>query len=333
MMVLYTPPGRATIPVIDISATFTNDSAARADVARAIGEACRTMGFFYVAGHGVGPELIARQFAAAQAFFARPMDEKMTCSTKLSPTMRGFEPMGPQALDPDSPPDLKEGFALGIERGPDHPLVRNRTPRHGPNNWPTADHGFKSATLGYFNAVLGLGGHLMRLIALSLDLPERYFDGYFSDPNASLRLLHYPPHPVGAPANQLGAGTHTDWGAITILAQDSCGGLEVQTSAGDWIRAEPIEGTFVVNLGDLLARWTNDLYQSTPHRVLNNVSGRDRYSAALFYDPDYHARIECLPGCRDDNAPVRYAPCTAGEHNLEMYYRSRGQSYQAAAPA
>ena len=173
----------------------------------------------------------------------------------------------------------------------------------------------------------------MRLIARSLALPVNTFEPQFRDPGASLRLLHYLPHPPDARANQLGCGAHTDWGAITVLAQDDCGGLEIQTTGGDWVLAAPIAGAFVVNIGDLLARWTNDLYRSTPHRVLNNLSGRERYSAALFYDPDHHARIECLPGCHSEDNPPRYAPCSAGEHNYQMYCRSRGIPYEPGTAA
>jgi isopenicillin N synthase-like dioxygenase len=255
----------------------------------------------------------------------------MTCNVKLAATLRGYEPAGVQALDPDTPPDLKEGFSIGIERGPDHPLVVAKVPRHGSNLWPNNADAFRNTTETYFAAVLDLGAHLMRLVAESLELPAAFFDEHFVEPNATLRMLHYPPHPAGAAANQLGCGSHTDWGAITLLAQDDCGGLEVQTPDGQWVRAEPIKNTFVVNIGDLLARWTNDLYKSTPHRVLNNVSGRDRYSLAAFYDPAYRAEIKCLPSCLRDGASPLYEPCTAGEHIQQMYFRTRGLPYQKAS--
>jgi len=332
-MIVYTGPRATNIPVIDLGPSFSPGSAERAAVAREIGAACRDAGFFYVRHHNVPAQLIDALFAASRAFFARPIEEKMRCHVGKSTALRGFEPQGNQALDPDSPPDIKESFLLGIDRGYDHPLVRAGTPRHGPNNWLPDGDEFRRPVEAYFQAILSLSRHLMRLIALSLELPEGIFDAQFRDPNVSLRLLHYLPHPEDARFNQLGCGAHTDWGAITVLAQDDCGGLEIQTAGGDWVRAEPIEGAFVVNIGDLLARWTNDLYRSTPHRVLNNLSGRERYSAALFYDPDYHARIECLPSCHTERNPPRYAPCTAGEHNHQMYCRSRGIPYAPAATA
>jgi isopenicillin N synthase-like dioxygenase len=329
-MVTYSKPIRIEIPIVDIAGTSNGDGAARRSAANAIRIACETVGFFYLRGHGISSELIARQFAVTTAFFARPMHEKIACHVKLSSTLRGFEPAGVQALDPDSPPDLKEGFSIGVERGPDHPLVIAKVPRHGSNLWPVEAREFRQTTEAYFAAVLGLCAHVMGLVAESLDLPEGYFNEYFVEPNATLRMLHYPPHPAGAAANQLGCGSHTDWGAITLLAQDDCGGLEIQTAEGQWVRAEPVNGTFVVNIGDLLARWTNDRYKSTPHRVLNNISGRDRYSLATFYDPAYRAHIECLRSCLPDGAAPLYQPCTAGEHIQQMYFRSRGLAYRSA---
>jgi isopenicillin N synthase-like dioxygenase len=332
-MVVYTLPRTTNIPLIDLAPSFSMGLDGRAAVARDISAACRNAGFFYVSNHNVPARKIDALFEASRLFFARPLENKMQVHVAKSEARRGYEPPGNQALDVDSPVDLKETFLLGIDRGPDHPLVRAQTPRHGPNVWPANAGELRRSCEAYFEALLSLSRHLMHLIALSLDLPESFFDAQYNDPNVSLRLLHYAPHPKNARPNQLGAGAHTDWGSITVLAQDDCGGLEVQTAGGDWVLAEPIEGTFVVNIGDLLAHWTNDYYRSTPHRVLNNISGRDRYSAAFFYDPDYHARIECLPSCHSAANPPRYAPCTAGEHNYQMYCRSRGIPYTPLAPA
>jgi isopenicillin N synthase-like dioxygenase len=178
--------------------------------------------------------------------------------------------------------------------------------------------------LTYHTAVCDLAGDLMRIVALSLDLPEDTFEESYRDANPSLRLLHYPPRPADAQPAQIGAGAHTDWGGITILAQDDTGGLEVQDTSGAWIRATPIPGTFVVNLGDLIVRWTNDRYHSTPHRVFNPAADRDRYSMALFFSPNSRARIECLPTCVRPGEPPRYAVCTAGEHIAERRRETYG---------
>jgi len=173
----------------------------------------------------------------------------------------------------------------------------------------------------YFDRMLSLSRQLLKGLALSLDVDESYFDSMTNNPMAILRLLHYPPHPVQASPEQLGCGTHTDWGCITILLQDEVGGLEVCTSNGRWIPAKPIPGTFVINLGDVMARWTNDYYQSTPHRVVNR-SGKERYAIPFFFDANYHALIKCIPTCQSPTNPPKYSPITAGEHIVEMYRRT-----------
>jgi isopenicillin N synthase-like dioxygenase len=162
------------------------------------------------------------------------------------------------------------------------------------------------------------------MLALSLDLPENHFVPFYDMPGTTLRLLRYPPHPKAALANQLGAGAHTDWGGVTMLAQDDLGGLEVRNVENEWIQAVPVPGTFIINLGDLMQRWTNGLYRSNMHRVRNNSSTQDRYSIPFFYSPRPDSRIECLPTCTDETNPPQFAPCTAAEHTYEMFRRSYG---------
>ena len=226
-------------------------------------------------------------------------------------TMRGWDPMLTQVLDEGTPGDLKESFYLGLEHG-----------QNAANLWPQGVPGFRGALQAYHAPLCELGRELMRLIALSLSLEEEFFDDAFRDPSATLRLLRYPPQPQDAQENQLGAGAHTDYGAITLLAQDECGGLEVENAAGEWLRATPIPGTFVINLGDMIKRWTNDLYHSNMHRVYNTSAARDRYSMALFFNPDPRTRVECVPTCWPERGSPSYPPCTAGEHVAELIRRS-----------
>jgi isopenicillin N synthase-like dioxygenase len=176
--------------------------------------------------------------------------------------------------------------------------------------------------LTYHAAISELSMRVVRLLALSLDLPADYFSPMFDMPNTTLRMLKYPPQPESTAFNQMGAGAHTDWGGVTLLAQGDIGGLEIRNAAGDWIRAQPIPGTFVVNLGDLTARWTNGLYNSNLHRVMNNVSGRDRYSIPFFFGPRPSAIIEALPTCVSADRPAQFSTCTAQEHVNEMFRRS-----------
>lgn len=327
-MIVYQPPSAAkSIPVIDLAGR---------NVPREIHKACRETGFFYVANHGVPQALIDAQFACAHRFFALPIGEKLALHMKNSAATAGYEPIGGQILDSQdasaekAPPDLKESFYVGMELADDHPWARKGLRSFGHNQWPSALPGFKEQMLAYQAAVRALGDRVLAALALSLELAEDFFRPYYDWPGTTLRLLRYPPHPAAAAANQLGAGAHTDWGGVTLLAQDSLGGLEVRNVAGEWIEARPVPGTFVVNLGDLMQRWTNGVYRSNMHRVKNNSSSEDRYSIPFFYGPRPDSRIECLPTCTDAEHPPQFAPCTAAEHTYEMFRRSYG--YGPTAP-
>jgi isopenicillin N synthase-like dioxygenase len=322
-MITYTPPAPAlSLPIVDLSDSYSDDIEIRKQVAWEIHKACRDTGFFYVTGHRVPEQLRQSQLMAAQRFFELPLESKTAISMKQSAAKRGYETMQAQTLDTGSPADLKEGFQMGIELPPTHPRVLDGVPNHGPNQWPEGLPGFRRQMEMYQAEMIRLGRHLMQCLALSLYMPENYFDAGTENPMCTVRLLHYPPHPTGAEENQLGAGAHTDWGAITMLLQDDCGGLELRNSAGEWIRADPVKGAFVVNLGDMVRRWSNDLYQSTMHRVLNNVSGRDRYSVASFFNPDHFYRVECLATCLPAGDTPRYQPVTVGEHIEDMFQRT-----------
>jgi isopenicillin N synthase-like dioxygenase len=194
----------------------------------------------------------------------------------------------------------------------------------------------------YTGALCTLSQRVMQLVALALELPASTFDHAHANPMVTLRLLRYPPHPEGADERLWGAGAHTDWGAVTLLAQSRHGGLEVQMppaadgTPGAWVPAPPIPGSFVVNLGDMMPRWTNGRFHSNPHRVRNVASGGEpRYSIPFFYSPDYRTRVEPLPGCAGPANPPRWAPCTVGEHLHEMYMKTYGLQRDASdkAPA
>lgn len=307
------------LPVIDLRQT--QGLAARIDAA------CRDRGFFYLVGHGVSPALRAAAFDAARRFFALSEETKARWHIEKSRIHRGFDPIGWQRLDPTQPSDLKESFYLGVDRPPHDPLVLAGTPNQGANQWPDEGlvPGFKAAAESYAAAMKTLSHRLMALIAEGLHLPADHFERFMRDPMPVLRLLHYPPQPPSQAleAGQMGCGAHTDWGSVTLLAQDDAGGLQVQALDGRWIDAPPMPDSYVVNLGDMMARWTNDAYRSTPHRVFN-PQGRERYSLAYFFDIDYHAEVSALPGCFDgDTNPPRYPPITAGQHIIDMYERTR----------
>jgi isopenicillin N synthase-like dioxygenase len=315
---------RATLPIIDVSSLDSPDIAARRHVAAALREACSTHGFFYIRNHGVPEPLVAAAFAEAQRFFALPAREKAAVDKAKSPANRGYEPLNGQTLEAGAPPDLKEGFYIGPEIAADDPRVLAGKFNQGPNQWPAGLADFRPTMERYFSAMLALGTRLMGGLALSLDLAEDHFAAFCREPIATLRLLHYPPQPANAVPGQKGAGAHTDFGGLTLLRQDDVGGLQVWDQAsGGWIHADPVPGTYVVNLGDMIARWTNDRYRSTLHRVVN-ASGRERYSIPFFFvgNPD-HA-VSCLPTCLSPGETPRYPPTTVEAHLREMYRRTYG---------
>lgn len=313
---------RATLPIIDVGALRSPDIVARRAVAAALKEACSCHGFFYMSSHGVPEPLVAAVFGEAERFFALPAAQKMEVDKAKSSANRGYEPLSGQTLEPGAPPDLKEGFYIGPEIAADDPRVLAGRFNQGPNQWPAGLPGFRRTMESYFSEMLALGTRLMGGLALSLDLPEDHFAAFCREPIATLRLLHYPPQPANAAPGQKGAGAHTDFGGLTLLRQDDAGGLQVWDPASEgWIHADPVPGTYVVNLGDMIARWTNDRYRSTLHRVVN-ASGRERYSVPFFFvgNPD-HA-VGCLPTCLAPGETPKYPPTTVEEHLREMYRRT-----------
>ena len=314
------------IPVIDLAGALEPGGPRRAPAAEELRAAAMASGFFYVRHHGVPAEQVARQFALARRLLEDvPAATRQALDMRHSPTMRGYENLGAQTLDAGARPDLKESFYCGMAYPDDHPYVVAGHQTYGHNQWPAEVPEAPAVCEAYVQTMLALSRRLMQLLALSLRLPEGFFDATSGSPMVTLRMIRYPAHPEGADERTFGAGAHTDWGAITILAQDAHGGLEVQTPEGDWVPATPMEGCFVVNLGDMIPRWTNGLYHSNPHRVRNvHSGGAPRYSIPFFYEPDYFARIEAVPGTVPAGESPRFAPCTAGEHLVEMYRKSYG---------
>ena len=294
-----------TLPVIDI-APLISGAPDRNRVAAQIGAACRAHGFFYVTGHGVYAALVQRLEDLSRRFFELPEETKMQWRMALGGrAWRGFFPLGGELTS--GRPDWKEGLYLGTELPASHPLVQAKTPVHGPNLFPDVP-GLRETILAYMAAVTQLGHRLMEGIALSLGLPASYFaERYTADPLILFRLFNYPSQPVPEGMDvQWGVGEHTDYGLLTILHQDTVGGLAVHTPGG-WIDAPPVPGAFVCNIGDMLDRMTGGLYKSTPHRVKRNTSGRDRLSFPLFFDPNFEARVQRIEGlagaeARDDSA-------------------------------
>lgn len=322
-----------TIPIIDVSALAGGDQAAINKVAADIGTACREVGFFYVVGHTVGAARMAAAFAASKSYFAQDETAKKE-DLYTAAGNRGYVPMKGEALDPGKPADLKEAFNIGFDLPPDDPELLAGRMFRAANLWP-ATSGFRETMLDYFAACHRFGVLLHRAFAIDLGLAPDFFDDKLDRPMAVLRLLHYPPAPARSEEGQLGAGEHTDYGCVTLLATDGVGGLEVRTRAGEWVKAPHIEGAFVCNIGDCLMRWTNDIYVSTPHRVVS-PAGRERYSIAFFLDPNPDADIACLPGCATPERPARYAPIKGAAFllsRLSPTYEKSGLALEKAGAA
>jgi isopenicillin N synthase-like dioxygenase len=282
------------LPIIDISPH--RRASEPAALAREIDTACRDTGFFYVVGHGVSPALQARVESLAREFFALPESEKaQVAMVRAGRGWRGWFPVGGELTS--GAPDMKEGVYFGEEIPPDDPRVVAGTPLHGPNLFPDRPAGLRAAVLEYIDALTDVGHALLASISRALDLDERWFDrNLTADPIVLFRIFHYPPLARDATegkAGQWSVGEHTDYGLITMLWQDSAGGLEVRGRDG-WVAAPPVPDAFVVNLGDMLERMTGGVYRSTPHRV-RNTTGVDRISFPLFLDPAWDAEVLPIP--------------------------------------
>lgn len=284
------------IPIIDVSG-LAGSAADRQAAAAQLGRACRESGFFYTVGHGVDEGLQRRLQELSRRFFAQDVDKKLRVRMALGGrAWRGYFRLGDELTS--GKPDQKEGLYFGAELPADHPLVRNGTPLHGPNLFPSDLPGFRDAVLDYMAVLTQLGHRLVAGLALSLGLEESYFaERYTREPLTLFRIFNYPPPPDPA---LWGVGEHTDYGLLTILLQDDAGGLEVR-SRSRWVPAPPIPGSFVCNIGDMLDRMTRGLYRSTPHRV-RNPAPRDRLSFPFFFDPNFFARIQPI------DLPGRVAP-------------------------
>lgn len=302
------------IPVIDIAPLL--DGSDKHKVARDINWALKNVGFMYVRNHGVSPRLLEDAFAQTRAFFDLPLDQKMDLHvSKSGTTLRGYIEQFGENTDPTKTRDLKECFDIGPETPGDG------RPFFGANPWPAALPAFRDTIYHYHQHMKTLATTLLRGIALSLELPETFFESMMQNPISIQRLLHYPSQHGSVDERVIGIGAHTDYGNLTILAQDDVGGLQVMNKDGVWVEGPPIPGTFVINIGDLIQRLTNDIYLANLHRVVN-TSGRERYSIPFFIDADFDAVFAPIPSCVSAGNPARYAPVTCGAHKFGRFVAS-----------
>ena len=324
-----TPPA---IPVIDIAAFRAGDPAGTKRVAEEIAAACTAIGFLIIAGHGVSDTLVRQAFDVSLRFFELPAEDKDATRSRDPGIPRGYSALASKSLGRtyglDTPPDLREQFFIGPleDWSASFRQFPGAAKVYAPNVWPARPAEFREIFTAYYRAQERLATDLMRLFALALGLPDTWFDAAI-DRHFSTCPTNLYPTPAGEPLpGQLRAGPHTDFGSLTILAvNDAPGGLQVLFPDGAWHDVRPGPGQFVVNLGDMMGRWTNDRWKSTVHRVVNPprdaASSSRRQTIGFFLHPNYDAQVACLPTCTDPGDPPRYAPILAGEHMLAKLER------------
>jgi isopenicillin N synthase-like dioxygenase len=309
------------IPVIDFGPAFRGEPGGLDAVADAVRQASQQVGFFYLAGHDVAPGLIDAAFEASREFHGLPLEAKMKLA--LNENNIGYLPVN-QSMQRASTvhkatrPNYNESFFISHDRGADHPDVVAGTPLRGRNQWPDGHHGMRATMVEYLETLEGVGERMLPVLARALDLPADHFTPFFrNEAHITLRFLHYPPQDTDDD-EQFGQGPHTDNSFITILARMDVPGLAVRLPSGEWLAPPLILGTFLVNLGNMMKRWSNDRFLSTPHGVLND-SRTDRYSIAFFYSPNPGSVIECLPSCVSGDNPPRYPPAVYRDLILDFY--------------
>ncbi|HUE47557.1 MAG TPA: 2-oxoglutarate and iron-dependent oxygenase domain-containing protein [Aestuariivirgaceae bacterium] len=316
----------AAVPVIDLAPYFEGSETGRRAVAAHLGDACRRLGAFMIVGHGVPQSAIAELLALSADFFDQPLEEKMRWSPPSRSIFRGYSRLASEAVaytvGAESPPDLREYFMINrLDRPGDEAYYRDpaAVDLFHPNIWSDRPAGFREAFSAHYRRMEEFARSLMRLLAIDLDVAETFFDDKIDRHFSNCSTVNYPAQAEAPIPGQLRIGAHTDYGSITILYQTAAaGGLQVQRPDGAWLDVAPTDGAFVVNIGDLMARWTNDRFISPMHRVVNPprpvAAASRRQSIVFFHQPNYDAVVECLPGCRDATTPVRYPPVTSGEH-------------------
>jgi len=301
------------IPVLDIGSFLAGDPNAAAPLARAVARTFEDTGFLVIANHGIPRRLVDDTFAVAARFFARSETDKL--ALKIGQYNIGYLPFGGQVVrhspvNKNTKPNFSESFYITRDRAPDHPDIVNNKTLVGLNRWPPDMPEFRAATMAYYAAMEAMTIRLVPIVAMALGLPPDYFAEIFALPNCTIRLIHYPPQP-NPEDNEFGFAPHTDNNFITFLAQSALPGLEVRTAEGEWIRPPAVPGTFVVNTGAMLARYSNDRFRATPHRVINR-NDASRYAIPFFLGPNHDSIVDCVPTCVGPDNPPRYEPTTYG---------------------
>jgi isopenicillin N synthase-like dioxygenase len=307
------------IPVLDVGPTLAGEPGAQAALAKDVAQACADTGFLVITNHGISQALIDDAFAAASDFFDLPEQRKL--ALKVGDLNIGYLPYGAQIIrtskiNNNTKPNLSESFYIVTDLPADDPKIMSGDPLFGLNRWPAEMPSFKVRALRYFEAMRPLATKFISAIATSLDLPADYFERDFQDPTITLRLIRYPSQ-ENAENNQFGFAPHIDTSFLTFLAQSALPGLEIRTPEGTWVKPPAIPGTFVVNTGEMMARYSNDRYTPTPHRVIN-ANNALRHAIPFFYGPSLNAVIGPVDTCVTIEKPSRYEPLLYADHRRKL---------------
>jgi isopenicillin N synthase-like dioxygenase len=306
------------IPVIDFGLMWSPRSEDRRAIAYEVRRACMEVGFFYLRNHGIPVPVIKRAHAAMQRFFALPRSEKMKIHYLATSNHRGYVAEGDIKADHElKGGDMHEAVELAQDLPENDPDYLRGIKFYGPNVWPDAPPDFRWALGTYFDTQLAFGRVMLRAFALALDLPETFFEPIYTKPMSRLRACYYPPQQPGWDVRNIGIGAHQDYEMFTTVWQTNHAGLQVLGTDNNWIEVTPIEGTMVVNLGDLMQRWSNDRFLSRPHRVVN-LTTEPRYSIVQFFGVDHDAAMDAFPTCADPDNPPRYPMISCGQNTEEL---------------
>ncbi len=317
------------ITSIDLNSFLTGTRHEQKSIAAHVDEICKSVGFLIIDNHNVPNEVIDDAWIAAKDFFELPLEEKLKSRPADPGCPRGYFPLAAEALAKslgvDTPPDLKESFGIGPLRAPPSELaVTDLEFHYGDNLWPITPTTLRESLTNYFNAMQNLGSQVLRLFAAALDLPQDFFERFHTYPMCALRCINYPASDEPLQPAQKAAGEHSDYGSITILKSDpDVAGLEIKLPSGHWAKAPLVKDAFIVNIGDMMARWTNDRWVSTVHRVVKPGAEKGganrRQSMAFFHNTNHDSEIECISTCLGVGERPKYEPVRAGQYLIERF--------------
>ena len=321
------------IPVIDIAPFFGKNSNDRIRLGKEVDQACREVGFFSIINHGIDTELLSSLKDEARKFFSLPSAEKLLTPRPAPHVLRGYSPILEESLystiGVENMEDLKESFTFGNpDVDPEDPYYFTQNAIEGghfvPNAWPNRPGNFGNIMEEFYRKMNGLAVDMHKIFALALDLEEDYFASMIDKPFSMARVINYPAQTIPPEANQIRAGEHTDYDNLTfLLAEEDTGGLQVRGLDGNWITVPITDNAFIVNIGDIMMRWTNDRWLSNRHRVINppadQANDKDRLSVVYFCEPNYDAMVECVPTCQSEDLPAKYAPIAAGDYVAQKF--------------